>query len=100
MSLSLAALVLLSDMPTHGISSTEDCTATGVCAWRMIVHLQSVLSQFFASTQYCIAVFDYAAKLHDRKGYRGFGLFQEAPHNERTTVFASLSAVSLAASQS
>jgi len=40
-----AALMLLSDMSAHGIPSTEDCTAIGVCAWQMMVHFQPVLSQ-------------------------------------------------------
>ena len=66
---SLAVLMLLSNMSAHGIHSTENCTAAGVCAWQMMVHLHSVLSQFFQSAQHCNAVLDSAAELHGGKGY-------------------------------
>ena len=69
----LAALMLLSDMPAHGIPSTEDCTAVGECAWQMMVHLQSVLSQFFQSAQHCNAGLDRAPVLHGGKGCCAFG---------------------------
>jgi hypothetical protein len=57
--------MLLSHMSAHGIPSTEDFAAAGVCAWYMTVNLQFVLSQFFPSTHHCNAVFDLATKRHN-----------------------------------
>ena len=84
---SLAVLMLLSNMSAHGIPSIEECTAVGVCAWQMMVHSQSVLSQFFQSTQHCYAVLDRAPELHGGKGCCASGFLQRGRY---TTDYGSL----------
>jgi len=44
-------------------------TTPGVCIWQMMLHLHSMLSQFFQSAQHCNAVLDHIPELHSRKGY-------------------------------
>jgi len=60
----VVTLVLLSDMALQAVFSTENCTATRVCAWQVAMHLQRALPQFFLSVQSFTAVFDLAVDLH------------------------------------
>ena len=94
---SLAVLMLLSNMSAHGIPSIEECTAVGVCAWQMMVHLQSVLSQFFQSTQHCYAVLDRAPELHGGKDVVHLISYRGAVIRRIMAVFMPLSSGSLTA---